>query len=470
MALKKITPIAQERPFGIGELFFSTTDKAGVIRYGNEVFSRIAGYALPEMVGKPHNLIRHPDMPRAVFRLVWDYLQRGRTVAGYVKNMASDGRYYWVLALIMPCGDGYLSIRLKPSSSIFTTVQGVYHQLLQVENDALAGGAAPKAAMDAAASKLMTLLGTLGFDSYDEFMWAALTAEMTSRSQHIASGEQDGPAASKALKYPHTEASDSRDRLLALFARSQMLNRQLNDLFSKPGSFSQLRNEIIPKANFIVRIGSDIRIASINAQIEASRLGESAQALAMVAERLGKHAGEGIATVQQLNSRMRKLTAPIAQLIFNSMVSKIQIEMAASFVHEILVSATAADGESERSRDLASNLQLLFRTFLDTARQTPEALKQLQGELAGVDHEIDELCRFMRTLHFIYFTGKVETARQSDPQSFTTIFDQIKSMINESEQVLAQLQEQIHANRKQIASMGSIDSRVFDELDALVAA
>ena len=445
-APKSIVPIAQERPFAIFELFFSTTDQRGVIRYGNEVFSRIAGYPLADMVGKPHNLIRHPDMPKAVFRLVWDYLHRGRTVAGYVKNMASDGRYYWVLAIIMPCGDGYLSVRLKPSSDVFAVVQGAYAKLLQVEQEATAAGASPKEAMDASAGKLMELLASLGFPSYDEFMWAALTAEMTSRSKLLAAGDSDGTVTEPGRRSAKTSAMSDRERLLALFARSQVLDRQLGDLFARPGTFSQLRNEIIPKANFIVRIGSDIRVQSINAQIEASRLGESARALAMVAERLGKHAGEGIATVEELNGRLRKLTTPIAELIFNSMVSKIQIEMAASFVREILATADDAHGDAERAQNLATNLQLLFRSFLDTARRTPAALQQLQGELARVGKEIQELCRFMRTLHFIYFTGKVETARQNNSQSFITIFDQIKAMIHESDTVLSQLQEQIIAS------------------------
>src|SRR3569832_335570 len=94
MARPKTTPKNEERPFLIHELFFSTTDRVGVIRSGNEVFRRVAAFdSLEDMIGKPHNIIRHADMPRAVFKLLWDYLAANKTICAYVKNQARDGAY-----------------------------------------------------------------------------------------------------------------------------------------------------------------------------------------------------------------------------------------------------------------------------------------------------------------------------------------------------------------------------------------
>lgn len=79
------------------------TDRKGIIVSGNDVFSRIAAYEESEMVGKPHSLIRHPEMPRCVFKLLWDIIARGEAIAAYVKNRASTGEPYWVMATVVPC-------------------------------------------------------------------------------------------------------------------------------------------------------------------------------------------------------------------------------------------------------------------------------------------------------------------------------------------------------------------------------
>jgi len=472
-----IKPIAEERAFSFDELFFSTTDKRGVIRFGNDVFCRIADYSLGDMTGQPHNIIRHPDMPRAAFQLVWDYLNRNEMVAAYVKNLAHDGRYYWVLALIMPTEDGYLSIRLKPSSDFFPIVKKAYADVLEVELRAEAEGNSRKDAIKAGVDRMVQLLGGLGFASYDEFMWAALPAEMTSRESHRGSGLQNavGEPQYKYTGAPVQRTAD-RERLVALMRKSMRLDQQLCALFSKPGTFTQMRDQIIPKSDFILRLGNAIRLLSINAEVEAAKLGSAGAALGMVAERLGSHAVEGIATISRLNTRLHTLTAPISKLIFNSLVSKIQIEMTASFVGEILAvepgadTADTADAGDAGCNDLLKSVDLLTETFLGTARQILPSLDQLLEDLGRVDREINDLRKFMRTLRFIYFTGKIETARHSDAASFTTIFEQVKSRIGESDVVLDEFLEMIEANITDISTIGNLDDRMFDELDALIAA
>ena len=133
MAGPRPTPTHVERPFDVAELFFSTTNRKGIIQSGNDVFARVSGYTEAELLGQPHNVIRHPDMPRAVFRLLWDYLEAERPIAAYVKNMAKDGRYYWVLATAVPVTGGYLSVRLKPTSDLLPAVEALYAELLAAE-------------------------------------------------------------------------------------------------------------------------------------------------------------------------------------------------------------------------------------------------------------------------------------------------------------------------------------------------
>ena len=108
----------------------------GIILSGNDVFVRMSGYSRETLVGAAHNIIRHPDIPQAVFKLLWDYLEAGKPFAGYVKNMAADGGFYWVTVLVVPIPQGYLSVRFKPSTALLPVVDGVYAQMLAVEKAA----------------------------------------------------------------------------------------------------------------------------------------------------------------------------------------------------------------------------------------------------------------------------------------------------------------------------------------------
>lgn len=166
---------AGEAPFAIGEVFFSRTDPRGVIRSGNSVFRRVAAFDWPEMIGAPHRIIRHPDMPRGVFRILWDRIQAGRITCAYVKNRSKDGLHYWVFAVISPVEDGYLSVRIKPTSDLFVRVRSLYADLLARE---AAEGLSPEAGAEA----LLASLAGLGFEDYDAFMAAAMAAEIVARN------------------------------------------------------------------------------------------------------------------------------------------------------------------------------------------------------------------------------------------------------------------------------------------------
>lgn len=109
-----------EVPFPEGRLIVSCTDVAGIITQANKAFVDMSGYAKEELIGQPHCILRHPDMPPAAFKGLWDTLARGEKWNGYVKNLRKDGAFYWVYATVI--GNvrkgqlvGYTSVRRKPS-------------------------------------------------------------------------------------------------------------------------------------------------------------------------------------------------------------------------------------------------------------------------------------------------------------------------------------------------------------------
>jgi len=136
-------PIDQEVTFEdagvLNRPIISKTDLKGVITYVNTPFCKLSGYSKQELIGKPHNIIRHPDMPKSVFRQMWNTIQKGEKFRGFVKNLRKDGKYYWVEAFIEPIFDengvkiGYISMRKPMSESDKIKYEQIYKEMKQKE-------------------------------------------------------------------------------------------------------------------------------------------------------------------------------------------------------------------------------------------------------------------------------------------------------------------------------------------------
>ncbi len=121
------------------EFIVSKTDTKGKITYCNEIFIKMSGYSEEELLGKAHNIVRHPDMPKAVFKLLWERIQTKKEIFAYVKNLSKDGRYYWVFANVTASVDsrgniiGYYSVRIKPNEHAITTIAALYQEMIRIE-------------------------------------------------------------------------------------------------------------------------------------------------------------------------------------------------------------------------------------------------------------------------------------------------------------------------------------------------
>lgn len=139
MARPETTLTGVERFFGDDEIIVSKTDTRGIITYANDVFCRVAGYKESELLGQPHNIIRHPAMPGGVFKLLWDTLDARQEIFAYVVNQARNGDHYWVFAHVTPSFDaqgrvvGYHSNRRVPYADAIPKVEALYAQLLAEE-------------------------------------------------------------------------------------------------------------------------------------------------------------------------------------------------------------------------------------------------------------------------------------------------------------------------------------------------
>lgn len=170
MAQRK-TPTGREATFKKEEIIVSKTDEKGRITYANQVFLKVSGFAEEEVIGAPHNLIRHPDMPRCVFKYLWEVIQGGDEIFAYVLNMCKSGDHYWAYGLVTPSYGiggqliGYHSSRRLPSPKAIETITPIYNQLLAEEKRHTNA----KDGLNASYAMLNDLLAQQG-QTYDQFV------------------------------------------------------------------------------------------------------------------------------------------------------------------------------------------------------------------------------------------------------------------------------------------------------------
>jgi PAS domain S-box-containing protein len=169
--IKPLTGV--ERKFADDEIIVSKTDAKGRIVYVNDVFMKVSGYSENEAIGQPHSMVRNPEMPRCVFKLLWDTIESGKEIFAYVNNCAKNGDHYWVFAHVTPTFDargqiiGYHSNRRAPRAEALEVIKPIYAQLLEIENR----NPDRKAGMEESSKTLFDLLSKKGI-AYEELMFA----------------------------------------------------------------------------------------------------------------------------------------------------------------------------------------------------------------------------------------------------------------------------------------------------------
>ncbi len=413
-----------ERPFDDSELFFSRTDGEGVITAGNEVFERISGYPLDELIGRAHNIVRHPDMPRAVFQLLWDTIGAGQPIAAYVKNQAADGAYYWVLASVVPITGGYLSVRLAPGGEHFAMAKTVYSELVALEREIEGDDVHQrKPAIAASVAHLGELLTEAGYADYYAFMRAALPAEVARRASRLQDDHW------RTLSTPPDGTSDEVRELLAAYATmSEFLAGLVTDL----ARYAQVGRALAEQSAYLRTMGDDVRLFALNAQIGASRLGKQGAALDAVARLLTEQSQATSPLVALVAERAASAVREIDEMTIQLSLSTIQTEMVAVFAHE-LADRPELPGAAENMVGLADALQRgtgrTFATLKAVAQQLSDVLEHVSSVAGG----IDRLAR-------LALNGRVELASVPDAGSISTLFSDVERQVNDARTQLTEFE------------------------------
>ncbi|MCB4455851.1 PAS domain-containing protein [Leisingera sp. McT4-56] len=369
-------PSSGEAPFGLNEVFFSRTDSRGVIQAGNYVFRRVGAYSWSELIGAPHKVIRHPDMPKGVFSLFWETIQRGEAIGAYVKNKAKDGLYYWVFAVVVPCQDGYLSARIKPSSKLFDEVRGLYAKMLKREKDE---GASP----EDSARYLLDWLAGQGYENYHQFAAHALSQELIARDQGL--GNQ-----------PHARVRE----LTSMLKDAETLVEETEGLITDFDAMHTIPHNLRVLASRIEPSGGPVTVLSQNYGAMSRQMSDW-----FAAHVMGK------------NSNFAKIKSSVNASLFVEGMARILIECDNQLQEE---RRSMGEADMEAERDILSNL------VKEQVKRSEEGMREVDGEAS----RITAACQIMHR-HFLGLSStrvllKIESARLTDSgETLADIIDQL---------------------------------------------
>ncbi len=402
-SLRKASAITvdQESPFEIYELFFSRTDKKGMILAGNEVFSRVAGYKIEEMLNRPHNIIRHPDMPKAVFQYFWETLKSNQPIIAYIKNRAVDGRYYWVLAAAFPTPEGYISIRLKPTTDLFLKVKALYSEMLELER---------RGSVERSYEYLFEQIKKLGFESYREFSKQVLLKEFEERERILSQSESAIPwtKSDHSLKLVCRDVDPQWVQTLKAAGEScQRISSSYQSMFQMLDEISRLNAVISEESKKIKQSYQSASLLSINMAISSDHSGEEGRPLIVIAETFGKWAKESSDALEKFASSMDAVMKYLEGASFNAASSRLQISMMEFWIKEIQ--------QKSDSKEIQDQQRTEFVEFVNLASGVlGSSCQDVETFLSGahtLSLYLENLKQAMNALYIIRQSGNVEVAR-----------------------------------------------------------
>lgn len=379
-------PTKGEAPFDHSEIFFSRTDERGVIRAGNQIFQRVSAHPWTRLIGAPHKIIRHPDMPKGFFHLFWERLKAERMVSGYVKNLAADGLHYWVYAVVSPMPNGgYISVRVKPSGEIFEHMAQEYARLRKMEEEQ---GLSPAES----AQRIQERLKELGYADYEHFMASSLAQE--------------------------------------LFARDTRLGRPTNPRGERFSAVAKAVREAISHTNALCETFNAIEAVPHNMRILASRLEASGGPIAAISSNYGSMSKEISDWVNQFvlgeNSAFGTLRQAVSRSRMLSATARVMEEARAQFDGET--------GDTQDGVDRAEEQRLLLEVSSIYRRLADDYLHTVEKEAMVFGRAVGDMKRLIAGLSTTRMMCKIESARLPDHnESLLAIIDQLDNFQSELE-------------------------------------
>ncbi len=468
-----ITLLDEERAFALNKLFYSTTNMRGFITSCNQVFVRVSDYQVDQLLGAPHSIVRHPDMPRAVFKVLWDTLKAKKPLAAYVKNLAADGRYYWVMAVAIPVKGGYLSIRLKPTTAIQAVVEAEYRCVLELERSLEADGLSRSKVLEQSVPALLDGLAKHGFSGYDAFQHVALPTEIASRRNTLGKTQDTAN--------PGAGLHDEEISELAL-ANREVLS-WISNLFENLDSLVSANEAMATRSQFLLELARNIHIFALNAGLSSSMLGAEGNALAAVTKELQSTSKEIVRTIERSTSQVDRAIELIREVGFMISIATLQSEMVEFETQPPSDQAVALDQaaplnqakqpeQNSRWRAEAIEADQRISTLVDSLVDSIKIVFDLSAgtasKIGDLSSDSQSLFLHLDRLQFGLLAGRIEIARLNDRRGFTDMFAEISAQLLGAESEIKRFGEET-ANATRLIEHFDLD-RGQQVLDRLCAA
>ena len=453
-------PVDRERTFLVNELFFSTTDTIGNITSGNSVFVRISQYDKDELIGSPHNIIRHPDMPRLVFKVLWDYLKAKKPVVAYVKNMTKEGLYYWVLAAAFPVPRGYLSIRIKPTSEIFGLIPGIYNKLLTVEET---GG------MEASLKLLLETIQSKGFDDYDAFMSTVLIEELNSRERLIKAQAKSAVSSSNG---PVFNQNNEQRELVASLNEVRTLCSDVFDAFERLfKDFDNLLNvekTLKSTSTSVLNFSEQISILSLNVNINSYFAGEAGRTLSVVSKTINVKTEEIEFFTQAIVKCSKDISTHTQRLGFQTSTPRLQIAMINAFIQEIYEQSLKRNISADEVMEMKKNILVLIELFMNTFSQLANVLFPIGGKIKDILGLIDSINGSIYELERCNFLGNIEAAVIGEKGTkFIFTFSEIKDSTETTKRSLLEFRRYLDGVIETTKAIQTTNTKIISYVDSI---
>ncbi len=394
--LDEIVTTDEVSEFRIEDLFFSRTDKRGVIQAGNEVFYQVAKYEYAELLGAPHKTIRHPDMPKAVFWIMWDMLKRDEPIGAFVKNRAQDGSYYWVYAMTTPIEGGYLSVRQKPCTENLKKIENLY---AEVRNRELTEDLPAQES----AEYLHSRLQEMGWNTYTEYMTDVLIGETN--------------------------------------ARKTTLGQRLDGELCEISTLKENAQQTLTIAQNVLDDFSTIAGFPVNMHIQASKLKASGKIFGSIADNYQRLSKRVESAMRDFIETRKNASDTVDKGLFRLIVASIQGEMVDLFQGELDEIELNGDHRPEPKLDLAVETLVLDEQCKLNQKRSIDGLNAISAEYKSFTRLIDEMMGILSALSVTQFVGLVETARlDTNGETLKAMLQDVTSVQNQAQENLKKLE------------------------------
>lgn len=389
-----------ERRFGAEDLFFSTTDAKGVIRRTNQVFDSLSRYSAQELVGAPHNIIRHDDMPAGAFRLMWDELEQGRPACVYVLNRAKDGLDYWVFATVAPLADGYLSVRVRPNNhALFSPVKEIYQRVRAAEREHAQQGHSRREVAEHGAALLAEELGRVQFRSLYSFARAALPREL---ALLVVEG----------VRVPRRAESDNP--MSSILTSVAAIERDTDELVYQLGEYQDLINGLGSWASGVRSVIE--RATRVGALVGEATSPDGESSVPTVSERVKERSAQAVEVLQQLNSSLVALYETASEVRFRSSMMRLHTLMVGIFAAAVLDEAETDSADA--IGDLAEAMLADLEPLIPSCQRAADLAERLDADLRSVVSNLDRVKRpFQRWIRALGDEGVQPLLEGVDAQS-----------------------------------------------------